>query len=210
VQRIRPHLFVVCSLVAILLTGVPIVLKNFLLDLRFSAFPRQASGDVVIVAIDSTSIEAIGVWPWPRELHAKLIDKLSLAGATGIAFVDFSSPSAPQSDRAFADALRSAGGSVILPSFEQQVNANNHKSIFLNRPLPSFAEHAWPAIVNVSADPDGVVRRYPFGEMIEGKFLPSMGSVLAGRYGIGRKPLWIDFSIEPAPHASAIWQSMMI
>jgi hypothetical protein len=39
---------------------------------------------------------------------------------------------------------------------------------------------------------------YPFGEMIEGKFLPSMGSVLAGRYGIGRKPLWIDFSIEPA------------
>ena len=198
-KRIRPHLFVVCSLVAILLTGVPIALKNSLLDLRFSTFPRQASGDIVIVAIDSPSIEAIGVWPWPRDLHAKLIDKLSLAGATGIAFdVDFSSPSAPASDRAFADALRSAGGSVILPSFQQQLNRENHRNVFLNRPLPVFAEHAWPAIVNVSADPDGVVRLYPFGEMTEGRFLPSMGSVLAGRYGIGRKPLWIDFSIDPA------------
>ncbi|MGA9082448.1 MAG: diguanylate cyclase, partial [Pseudolabrys sp.] len=55
-----------------------------------------------------------------------------------------------------------------------------------------------PAIVNVSADSDGVVRRYPFGEMVEGKFLPSMASVLAGRYGNGRRPLWIDFSIEAA------------
>ena len=25
-----------------------------------------------------------------------------------------------------------------------------------------------------------------------------MGSVLVGRYGAGRRPLWIDFSIEPA------------
>jgi CHASE2 domain-containing sensor protein len=190
VKRIRPHLFVVCSLVAILLTGVPTALTNSLLGLRFSTLPRQASGEIVVVAIDSPSIEAIGVWPWPRELHAKLINKLSLAGATGIAFdVDFSSPSTPESDRAFAEALRSAGGSVILPSFEQQVNSENQKSVFLNRPLPNFAERSWPAIVNVSADPDGVVRRYPFGEMIEGKFLPSMGSVLAGRYGIWQKAI---------------------
>jgi CHASE2 domain-containing sensor protein len=190
VKRIRPHLFVVCSLVAILLTGVPTALTNSLLGLRFSTLPRQASGEIVVVAIDSPSIEAIGVWPWPRELHAKLINKLSLAGATGIAFdVDFSSPSTPESDRAFAEALRSAGGSVILPSFEQQVNSENHKSVFLNRPLSNFAERSWPAIVNVSADPDGVVRRYPFGEMIEGKFLPSMGSVLAGRYGIWQKAI---------------------
>lgn len=198
-KRIRPHLFVVFSLVAILLTGAPVALKNFLVDLRFNSFPRQASGDVVILAIDSPSIEAIGVWPWPRRVHAELIDKLLYAGVTGIAFdVDFSTPSTPEFDRAFAEALKRAGGSVILPSFQQMVNTDNRKTIYLNRPLRNFAEHAWPAIVNVSADADGVVRRYPFGEMVEGKFLPSMGSVLAGRYGNGRRPLWIDFSIEPA------------
>jgi len=198
VKRIRPHLFVVFALVAILLTGAPAALKNSLVDLRFSSFPRQASGDIVVVAIDSPSIEAIGVWPWPRRLHAELIDRLVNAGATGIAFdVDFSSPSTPESDRVFAEALQRAEGSVILPSFEQLVSSDNRKRVYLNRPLWNFAEHAWPAVVNVSADLDGVVRRYPFGKMVEGKFLPSMGSVLAGRYGPGRKPLWIDFSIEP-------------
>src|SRR5690349_19913398 len=40
-----------CALVAILLTGMPTVLKNSLADLRFSAFPRQTSGDVVVTAI---------------------------------------------------------------------------------------------------------------------------------------------------------------
>ncbi|MGB9395135.1 MAG: CHASE2 domain-containing protein, partial [Pseudolabrys sp.] len=198
-KRILPHLLVVFSLVAILLTGAPVALKNFLVDLRFDSFPRQASGDVVILAIDSPSIEEIGVWPWPRRVHAELIDKLLYAGVTGIAFdVDFSTPSTPEFDRAFAEALKRAGGSVILPSFQQMVNSDNRKTIYLNRPLQNFAEHAWPAIVNVSADSDGVVRRYPFGEMVEGKFLPSMASVLAGRYGNGRRPLWIDFSIEPA------------
>ena len=182
-----PHLLVVFSLVAILLTGAPVALKNFLVDLRFNSFPRQASGDVVILAIDSPSIEAIGVWPWPRRVHAELIDKLLYAGVTGIAFdVDFSTPSTAEFDRAFAEALQRAGGSVILPSFEQLVNSNNRKTIYLNRPLRNFAEHAWSAIVNVSADPDCVVRRYPFGDMVEGKFLPSMGSVLVGRYGAGQ------------------------
>ena len=50
-KRIWPHLLVVFSLVAILLTGAPVALKNFLVDLRFNSFPRQASGDVVILAI---------------------------------------------------------------------------------------------------------------------------------------------------------------
>jgi diguanylate cyclase (GGDEF)-like protein/PAS domain S-box-containing protein len=199
VKRILPHLFVVFALVAILLTGVPVALKNSLVDLRFSSFPRQASGNVVIVAIDSPSIEAIGVWPWPRRLHAELIAKLVKAGATGIAFdVDFSSPSTPESDRIFAEALKRADGSVILPSFEQLVTSGDGKGVHLNRPLRVFAEHAWPAVVNIATDPDGVVRRYPFGKMIDGKFLPSMGAVLAGQHESGRRPLRIDFSIEPA------------
>lgn len=198
-KRILPHLFVVFALVAILLTGVPVALKNSLVDLRFSSFPRQASGNVVIVAIDSPSIEAIGIWPWPRRLHAELIAKLVKSGATGIAFdVDFSSPSTPESDRIFAEALMRADGSVILPSFEQLVSSGDGKGVHLNRPLRVFAEHAWPAVVNIATDPDGVVRRYPFGKMIDGKFLPSMGAVLAGQYESGRRPLRIDFSIEPA------------
>src|SRR5689334_16836298 len=186
-------------LVAALLTGAPSALKNFLGDVRFSAFPLEASGDIAIVAIDAPSIEAIGVWPWPRRLHADLIDRLTGAGASGIAFdVDFSSPSNPENDRAFVDALRRAGGSVILPAFEQSAHAGTGKALYVNRPLPHFAEQSWPAVVNISPDSDGVVRRYPFGDMIAGTFLPSMGALLAGRYDATAAPLTIDFSIRAA------------
>ena len=198
-KKVRPHLLAVGALVAILLTGLPTALRNSLVDLRFTAFPRQASGDVVVIAIDSPSIEAIGVWPWPRRLHAELIEKLVAAKAGGIAFdVDFSTPSTPEFDRALTDALNSAGGSVILTSFEQFADVNKRKAIHLNRPLPAFAKHAWPAVVNISTESDGVVRRYPYGETFDGSFLPSMAALLAGRYAPSQGPLWIDFSIQPS------------
>jgi diguanylate cyclase (GGDEF)-like protein/PAS domain S-box-containing protein len=128
-----------------------------------------------------------------------LIDKLAGAGASGIAFdVDFSSASNPEDDRAFVAALRRAGGSVILPAFEQSARAGAGETLFFNRPLPHFAEQSWPAVVNISPDSDGVVRRYPFGDMIAGTFLPSMGALLAGRYDATAGPLTIDFSIKAA------------
>jgi diguanylate cyclase (GGDEF)-like protein/PAS domain S-box-containing protein len=173
-------------------------LQNALTDLRFGWFPRQASGDIVLVAIDSPSIEKIGVWPWPRQKHAELIGKLVDAGANDIVFdVDFSSPSNPASDQAFADALRKAGGSVVLPAFKQLVRTSEGGgTIHVNRPLPQFDRHTWSAIVNVAVEPDGLVRRYSFGETLDGKFVPSVGALLAGKYTSKHAPLRIDFSIR--------------
>src|SRR5512141_2169363 len=101
-------------------------------------------------------------------MQAELISKLVDAGATDIVFdVDFSSPSNLASDQAFADALRKAGGSVVLPAFKQLVmTIEGGKTIHVNRPLPKFDQHAWSAIVNVAVEPDGLVRRYSFGESL--------------------------------------------
>jgi CHASE2 domain-containing sensor protein len=168
VKQYRSHLFVLCVLAVALLTGAHNALHNALTDLRFGWLPRQASGDIVLVAIDSPSIEKIGVWPWPRQLHAELIGKLESAGASDIVFdVDLSSPSNPASDQAFVDALQQAGGSVVLPSFKQWVG--HGKTIYVNRPLPQFEKYAWSAVVNVAVEPDGLVRRYLFGDLIDGK-----------------------------------------
>jgi diguanylate cyclase (GGDEF)-like protein/PAS domain S-box-containing protein len=198
VKGIRPHLFVICALAATSLTGLTGALKNALIDLRFELSQRPAGGGIVVVAIDSPSIESIGVWPWPRRVHADLIDKLTRAGAADIAFdVDFSTPSTPEFDQAFAKALERAGGSVVLPTFEQRVGSGSGQAIHLNRPLPNFAKHAWPALVNVSTETDGVVRRYPYGKALDGTFLPSMGAVITGRYEPTKGPFWIDFSIQP-------------
>ena len=47
------------------------------------------------------------------------------------------------------------------------------------------------------AETDGLVRRYPFGDTLDGKFFPSLGALLAGRYETTDAPLRIDFSIRP-------------
>ncbi|MBE7527823.1 MAG: CHASE2 domain-containing protein [Burkholderiales bacterium] len=41
--------------------------------------------DIVLVAIDDDSLRAIGKWPWTRELHAELIDRLSQVGSNVVA-----------------------------------------------------------------------------------------------------------------------------
>jgi diguanylate cyclase (GGDEF)-like protein/PAS domain S-box-containing protein len=198
VKHCRSHILVLCVLAAVLLTGAHNALQNALTDARFHWFPRPASGGIVLVAIDSPSIEGVGVWPWPRQVHAELLGKLESAGATDIVLdVDFSSPSNPASDQAFADALQKAGGSVVLPSFKQLVEkGGNEKTLHVNQPLAQLRKHAWPAVVNVDADPDGLVRRYPFGDALGGEFMPSVGALLAGRYESTDGPFRIDFSIR--------------
>jgi diguanylate cyclase (GGDEF)-like protein/PAS domain S-box-containing protein len=200
VKKYRAHIFVVCTLAIVALSGMQNALQNVLADLSFAWTSRQASGDVVVIAIDPSSIERIGVWPWPRRLHAELLRKLESAGVQDIVFdVDFSAPSDAASDQAFADALGEAGGSVVLPSFKQSgAGGKNAAAIRINRPLKQFGDHSWSAVVNVTVESDGLVRRYPFGETLDGEFLPSMGAVLAGQYVTTQEPFLIDFSIRTA------------
>ncbi len=42
---------------------------------------RLPSDKVAIIAIDDESIDNLGRWPWPRDLHAELIDRLAAGGA---------------------------------------------------------------------------------------------------------------------------------
>jgi adenylate cyclase len=52
------------------------------------AQPREATADlpIRIVAIDDSSLKAIGQWPWPRSVMAELVDKLREAGAAVVTF----------------------------------------------------------------------------------------------------------------------------
>ena len=67
----------------------------------------------------------------------------------------------------------------MLPAFKQP--GGRRTATHFNRPLPQFRDHAWTAVVNVAVEPDGLVRRYPFGQKLDSEFLPSMGAVLAGQ-----------------------------
>jgi PAS domain S-box-containing protein len=185
-------------LAIVLVSGWHSALRDALTDLRFAWQSRQASGDVVVIAIDAPSIEKIGVWPWPRRLHADLLRRLESAGVKDVIFdVDFSTPSDAASDQAFAEALQAAGGSVVLPSFKQpSADGDNATVVHINRPLKQFGDQSWTAIVNVAIEPDGLVQ-LPV-RRLDGEFFPSMAAVLAGQYTTKSAPFLIDFSIRTA------------
>jgi len=42
---------------------------------------RSPSSKIAVIAIDDQSINNLGRWPWPRDLHAELINRLSAGGA---------------------------------------------------------------------------------------------------------------------------------
>jgi serine/threonine-protein kinase len=58
-------------------------------DFASTSTTRQASDRIAVIAIDDQSIANIGRWPWPRDVHAKLIDQLSAAKAKTVVHTAF-------------------------------------------------------------------------------------------------------------------------
>ncbi len=66
-------------------------------DFASTSTSRQPSDRIAVIAIDDQSIANIGRWPWPRDVHAQLIDQLTAAKAKTIAHTAFFFE--PQTDR---------------------------------------------------------------------------------------------------------------
>ncbi|MDE2604387.1 MAG: CHASE2 domain-containing protein [Burkholderiales bacterium] len=72
------------------------------LERRFYDYATTRAGGkpsdrIAIIAIDDQSIANVGRWPWPRDVHAELIDKLAAAHAKTIVHTAFFLE--PQTDR---------------------------------------------------------------------------------------------------------------
>ncbi|MGB8410541.1 MAG: CHASE2 domain-containing protein, partial [Gallionella sp.] len=55
-------------------------------DLGVLATSRTPSDKIAVIAIDDQSIANLGRWPWPREIHAKMIDILAAGHAKVIGY----------------------------------------------------------------------------------------------------------------------------
>lgn len=171
-------------------------------DALFVTMP--APDDVVIVGIDNASIQALGAWPWSRDIHARIIDALSAAGARVIGYdVNFPEPRGENQDSALEQALARAG-TVVLP-YEATVDLSTDPPQATRPlvPLPRFSKHATLGISNTPPDAaDGVLRRIP-REVItpEGTRLPAFFSAMLLRGGnpptAERGPLIVQY-VGPA------------
>ncbi len=73
-------------LAVLLASPVTDKLENDAYDFGVRSSSREASDNIAIIAIDETSLENLGRWPWSRDIHAEMIDRLSGAGAKVIAY----------------------------------------------------------------------------------------------------------------------------
>ncbi len=110
-------LLVTLTALALELSGALDRLEGMTLTQRFAYArwsPHPLDGRIALVAIDDSSEEAFGRWPWARSLQAKAIDEIRRAGAKTVAFdVIYNTTSAdPAEDEALAGAIRRCGGVV--------------------------------------------------------------------------------------------------
>ena len=170
--------------------------ERSLMELRFRLVQRDAGDRLVLIEIDEASLRRLDVWPWPRTLHARLLDRLIADGAETVAFdIDFSSRSTPEGDAAFADALARAGKRAVLPVFRPKGQPGS-KTLGETQPIEMFARHASLASVIVAPDSDSRVRRIDSTLKLPGGLVPSMPVLL----GAGGRPVpagfYVDFGIR--------------
>jgi len=148
------------GLLALLLaSGVLIRVDSTLYDINQKFWHYAPGDDTVIVAIDPKTLAQLGQWPFPRSLHARLLDRLASYGVRGVA-LDVSLSTAdsarPGNDRLLANALAS-NGKVVLPMFPEAPDLGSPLEESL--PLPAFAgSAAGIGHVDVARDGDGMVR----------------------------------------------------
>ena len=138
-------------------------LEDLGLDRAYRLRPAQpAPRDLLIVGIDEASFQEFRLsWPWPRRLHARLINRLAESGAALIVFdVLFADPSIPADDKLLAAAITRAGNVILAENVDITKDPHFSRKILV-QPLPLFRKAARGlGLAMLTPDPDGVVRHF--------------------------------------------------
>jgi len=134
-------------------------LDNVLIDSFISLRSPVTAEGVAIIAVDSNSMAEYGYWPWPRSMHAKLLDILADNQTAPVVFdILFSEKKESDllGDKAFAHAIETHGKVVLAASAELDSHTGK-----LNEFLPTaefLSVAAGIGHTNVPTDRDGVSR----------------------------------------------------
>lgn len=95
-------------------------IELMLYNTRFETFrgPRAVPDDMVILAMDEASLEEVGPYPWRRDIHAQVAEKLIALGARLVAFdIMFLTESQfPEADAALKETLARHRNQIVVVS----------------------------------------------------------------------------------------------
>ncbi|MDG2036460.1 MAG: CHASE2 domain-containing protein [Pseudomonadales bacterium] len=157
---------------------------DFLLKKNLLDYPD----DVVVVAIDETSIERLGAWPWDRRYHAQLLAHLKPADAIVFDLI-FAEPQSEilsegetiSSDQQFANALKSSEN-VILPVFVEALRFRGELREVMPMPLYSKSAAAL-GHAHVDYSDNGVARGLYLKEGLGEAYWPHLSLAMADMLG---------------------------
>lgn len=159
-------------------------LDRVVYDFGLGLWKRPVPPDIVIVAIDDASIEAIGRWPWARSVHATLLEQLARARPRAIALdLVLSEPDPdPRQDALLAAALGKAG-LVCMPVMG---SASRARPLAVLEPVPVLKAQACVGASEPAVDGDGVLRHAFLGAGPAGQTVPHLALQLLR--AAGEKP----------------------
>jgi len=132
---------------------------NLIFDIGQRVVPIAAPDDILIVAIDQASLAELGRWPWSRQVHANLLNRLKQEMPAAVGFdVIFAEPEQlnPEADQHLAEAIAESGN-VVLPVLLETIRANGQ--IVETMPLPLLMRHAADiGRVHAVLDEDSIAR----------------------------------------------------
>ena len=172
--------------------GAPV--EDLLRTLRNNFHPTEASGDIVVVAIDRQSVEELGAMPWPRSAHARLIEEGNKRGAEEIYFdLVFAGETDAAEDQAFRNAL-SRHDNVVIAANSKAPDPDEDNILYL--PEAQFSDAARLGSINAHFNFQTAVWDLAFAHEIDGRKVPTFAASLAGVEGDVGDTFALDYSID--------------
>ena len=140
--------------------GALSVLELDTVDSRFAVRTEGPPDDIAFVAVDDVTFGDLGVrWPFRRSLHARVIDRLTRAGARAIAYdVQFTEPTKVAEDNALIEAVDRSPRIVLATT---EVDAKGRSNVLGGEELlAEIGARSGNALLN--QDEGGVQRRLPY------------------------------------------------
>ncbi|WP_035556849.1 CHASE2 domain-containing protein [Burkholderia sp. 9120] len=123
-------------------------------DRFLSLHAQPVLPDIVVVEIDNASVAQLGRWPWPRSVHARLLEQIAKAKPAAVIFDVLFTEANPE-DAALARAI--ALSPTYLPVLLTAPDSAGHRSVA--EPVAPLAQAAAGlGHINFEVDSDGIVR----------------------------------------------------
>ena len=198
----RPWKLLLGAVVAGLLCGLLSLaypFENVLHAFRSSFHVHKASGDIVLVAVDDETTKRVGRWPWPRRVHADLIDALTKAGAQRI-YLDFAfeDPTNAEDDGLLAASLERSGRVILATRSRTRSDTN---AVIEAQPLRQFRQRAASmGSIAIDYNYQNAVPKLPLVVQTVDGPVRSFAAHLADRSirpGEAAPPFPVDYSLDP-------------